>query len=69
MAKTKPEDPIKSPGSPGSYLATGNVTPERLRVAERCLIAAAADQKELLCDENWQKAMLNIRELQNKFVL
>lgn len=51
------------------YSAEGNVTPERLRVAERALIAAAADQKELLWDENWQKAMTHVHQLINSFGL
>lgn len=34
-----------------------NLSIERLRIAERCLISAAADRPELLTDDNWQHAM------------
>lgn len=50
-----------------TYSKVGNVTPERLRVASRALIAAAADQRELLVDEHWQQCMINISVLLNKF--
>ncbi len=40
-----------------------SVATERLRLAERCLIGAAADRPELLTDENWQQAMSRVYEM------
>lgn len=40
-----------------------DVSTERLRIAERCLIGAAADRPELLTDDSWQAAMLAVRKM------
>lgn len=48
---------------PKSSAKRNDMHSERLRLAERCLIGAAADRKELLTDDNWQAAMMAIREM------
>ncbi len=40
-----------------------DVSVERLRIAERCLIGASADRPELLTDDNWIRAMQSIYKL------
>ena len=40
-----------------------DVSPERLRLAERLLIGAASARKELMIDEHWQACMTHIYEL------
>lgn len=43
--------------------SVNNVSEERLRIAERCLIGAASERPELLVDHNWQNCMTSIYEI------
>lgn len=43
--------------------SVNNVSEERLRLAERCLIGASSERPELLTDENWATAMKSVYEM------